>query len=369
VVDLQPSSNMDDLFGFGEPGAEAPSSAPQYTSRREARAGQVASSAMAEAVPAVSAPAPESAVFESGAFESAVSESAVFESGLSGLKREAPTRVGRNAASDRKPRTLPRDPKLAQTPTGPAGRKLKRAELACIRASHPKPPRKKPFSVLITMAAVGGMFAVAGLPAYALGPVVNATNRTTQASPQSVFVSTNASALAVTRDGYRATSQDQLDQMQKDALRAQQNEAYNASGARAMGDDYPWPYELMQGQGGGLSPMNYYYRECVDFVAWRLNRDAGSYQAPFKWVWSNLTPSGGDGGQWMYNWQQHGWPVSNIPIVGAVAYTGGNHVAYVKSVNGDGTVTIEEYNYIHGQYGQRTLPSTSIVAFLYPPHS
>jgi surface antigen len=348
VVDSQPSSNMDDLFGFGVPGAEYLSSTPQYSSRREARAAQVVASP-AEIVPAMTAPTSELAV--------------------AAVRSEAPTRASRKAASDRKPRTPPKDPNLAQAPAGPAGRKLKPAELALMRASHPKPPRKKPFSVLITMVAVGGMFAVAGLPAYALAPVTNATNSTTQADPQSVFVSTNATALTVTRDGYHATSQDQLDEIQKDALRAQQNEAYNASGARAMGDDYPWPYELMEGQGGGLSPLNYYYRECVDFVAWRLNRDAGSYQAPFKWVWSNLTPSGGDGSQWMYNWEQHGWPVSNVPIVGAVAYTGGNHVAYVKRVNGDGTVTIEEYNYIHGQYGQRTLPSTSIVAFLYPPPS
>jgi len=255
---------------------------------------------------------------------------------------------------------------------GPAARKLQRHELALINASASKPPRKNPLSVLLTMAAVGGMFAVVGLPAYALSPIATTASKT-EADTQSVVVSASATALAVTRDGYHATTEADLAQMDKDALRAQQNEAYNLSGARSMGDDYPWPYELMQGQGGGLSPLNYYYRECVDFVAWRLNRDAGSYAAPFKWVWSNLTPMGGDGSQWEYNWEQHGWPVSNTPIKGAVAYVGGNHVAYVKSLNADGTITIEEYNYIHGMYGQRTLTPASIIAaggaFLYPPPS
>ncbi len=268
----------------------------------------------------------------------------------------------------------------ASTPTlpqAPAARKLKRAEARLVRASAPRGPRKNPLSVLVTMAAVGGMFAVVGLPAYAMEPPVAGAPADTVAAgslgsaagevAQSLVVSPESTELSAARDGYLATSPDDLAQMAEDALRAAQNEAYNLSGARELGDDYPWPYELRSYQGGGLSPLNYYYRECVDFVAWRLNRDAGSYSAPFKWVWSNLTPYGGNGGQWMYNWQQQGWTVSKTPIAGAVAYVGGNHVAYVKEVNDDGTVLLEEYNYVPGAYSQRTLPATSIVAFLYPP--
>jgi surface antigen len=181
-------------------------------------------------------------------------------------------------------------------------------------------------------------------------------------------VSSQAESLAPIRDGYHASTQADIEQMLKDQLRAEQNAAYNASGARALGDDYPWPYELRDYQGGGLSPLNYYYRECVDFVAWRLNRDAGSYSAPFKWVWSTLTPLGGNASQWRYNWEAKGWPTSTTPIVGSVAWFYGNHVAYVKSVNADGTVTIEEYNWGgNGEYDQRTLPAASIPIFLYPP--
>jgi surface antigen len=119
--------------------------------------------------------------------------------------------------------------------------------------------------------------------------------------------------------------------------------------------------------GGGLSPLNYYYRECVDFVAWRLNRDQGSYAPPFKWVWSNLTPNGGNASQWLSAWQAHGWPVSDTPIPGSVAYFPGNHVGYVKAVLDGGYVLIEEYNQGSSHaYGQRVLP-WSAATYLYPP--
>jgi surface antigen len=221
------------------------------------------------------------------------------------------------------------------------------------------------------MAVVGGLFAVAGLPAYAMnerqGADALAGSAGAKVATQNLVVDASTAALAPVRDGYSATSPEDFARMQRDALRAAQNAAYNASGARALGDDYPWAYELTVDQGGGLSPLNYFYRQCVDFVAWRLNRDAGSTQAPFKYVWSYLTPGGGDGSQWMYAWQQHGWPVSDVPIAGAVAYVGGNHVAYVKEVLDGGFVLLEEYNYVPESYSQRVIAASSVVAFLYPP--
>ncbi len=44
-----------------------------------------------------------------------------------------------------------------------------------------------------------------------------------------------------------------------------------------------------------------------------------------------------------------------------------NHVAYVQSVNGDGTVTIEEYNQNSDHsYHVRVIPNGSAL-YLYPP--
>ena len=139
------------------------------------------------------------------------------------------------------------------------------------------------------------------------------------------------------------------------------------SGAKAQGDDYPWPAELSRNQGGGLSPLNYYYRECVDFVAWRLNRDAGSTHAPFKWVWSNLTPNGGNASQWKSAWLNHGWATGATPQVGAVAWFTYNHVGYVSGILNDGSVLIEEYNW-EGDHNY----STRVIApgdayYLYAP--
>ena len=357
---------MDALFGFGEPAsaaqapaAESPApqaSAPQYLSRREmreaearARGGAVAPQAPAVVAPTAAVAAP--AVAPAEPFAMGHIPSAPFVS--------ASPAVPVSVEQPRRPRAAP--------PVSRPPRSAARVEKAIARASRPRPDRKNPFSVLATMGVVGGLFAVAGLPAYALTGPDDTTAAVSDVGAQSISVSAELAATVTVRDGYRATTPDQLAQQNKDALRAAANAAYLASGARELGDDYPWPYELTDDQGGGLSPLNYYYRECVDFVAWRLNRDAGYYAAPYKWVWSNLTPLGGNGGQWMYNWQARGWPVSKTPVAGAVAYTGGNHIAYVKAVNADGTVLLEEYNYIPGMYGQRTLPASSVVAFLYPP--
>lgn len=236
-----------------------------------------------------------------------------------------------------------------------------------MNASAPGAPRKHPIAVLATMTLVGGLFAVAGLPAYATVGGSTLAASATDAATQSVSVSSSATAAITLRDGYRATTPQQLAEMTLDSTRAQNNADYIASGARALGDDYPWAYELSADQGGGLSPLNYYFRECVDFVAWRLNRDAGSYEAPYKWVWSTLTPTGGNASQWKYAWQQHGWEISSTPIVGSVAWFSSNHVAYVKKVLDNGSVLLEEYNYVRGLYGQRTIPASSVDAFLYPP--
>lgn len=250
----------------------------------------------------------------------------------------------------------------------PTTQRLRRSERAILRRTDaaPKRVRRNPISALLTMVVVGGMFGLAALPAYASlkDDQIAGSPQAEDAGTQSLVVGSSVTALAPHRDGYVATSPEALAQANLDAIYAANQAAYLASGARELGDDYPWAWQL---NGAGLSPLNYYYRQCVDFVAWRINRDQGYYAEPFKWVWSNLTPYGGNGGQWLYNWQQLGRTVSDVPVPGAVAYTGGNHIAYVKAVNSDGTVLIEEYNYIPGAYGQRVLPASQVVAFLYPP--
>ncbi len=51
----------------------------------------------------------------------------------------------------------------------------------------------------------------------------------------------------------------------------------------------------------------------------------------------------GNGGQWVANAAARGYATGTAPRAGAIAETTG-HVAYVESVNGDGTIVISEMN-------------------------
>ncbi|WP_156465954.1 MULTISPECIES: CHAP domain-containing protein [unclassified Rathayibacter] len=259
----------------------------------------------------------------------------------------------------------------------------------------------------VAVAAIAGMVAVMALPAYSFDPApdsqaaIEAAARVQALGNQKLTVSGAAVQEQVIRDSFTAPTQAQLDEAaaqaralaaaaEKAAREAEEaaaaaeeartsgeaagSTAAGSSGSstsvtpREEGDDYPWRDALTDDQGGGLSPLRYYYRECVDFVAWRLNRDQGSTGAPFKWTWGNLTPGGGSAYAWAGQWASHGWVTSSTPVPGSVAWFNGNHVAYVQSVNSDGTVSLEEYNWGNDHaYHARTIPASSVPLFLYPP--
>ena len=139
---------------------------------------------------------------------------------------------------------------------------------------------------------------------------------------------------------------------------------------KEAGNDYPWQAAPI----GTLSPLGYNYRECVDFVAYRLNRDVSTASAPWKYTWSSLTPLGGNALDWKKNWDAHGWQVSHTPIAGSVAWWGSGsagalgHVAYVQAVNSNGTIALEEYNWGDDHtYSTRTIAASTVDDFLYPP--
>jgi surface antigen len=236
----------------------------------------------------------------------------------------------------------------------------------------PAPAKRQRAKGFFTILAVIGLFGTVALPAYAFAPRADADNTGTTATPApadaALSVPATASVTAADRGTFRATSADELRYQKRTSLVAANYAAYMASGAREKGDDYPWFSELSNNQGGGLSPLNYFYRECVDFVAWRLNRDAGYTSAPYLYTWSTLTPTGGNAYQWKYAWTHKGWPTSTTPIAGSVAWYSYNHVAYVKSVNADGTITIEDYNQsgMH-VYDQRVVAPNDAQLYLYPP--
>ena len=221
-----------------------------------------------------------------------------------------------------------------------------------------------------TMVVIGGIFASLTLPAFA-NPGQDpefAVGAALAGQTLGVDERTAAENLPVVkRDGFSATSAADLRRVAREEIRRANLAAYDASGAKALGDDYPWPGELTAGQGGGLSPLRYYYRECVDFVAWRLNRDVGSTHAPFVYTWANLTPGGGSANAWKRQWEAKGWPISNIATPGWVAwFPGKNHVAYVTALTPEGLVVIEDYNRNDWAYHQSVIDPADAI-YLSPP--
>ena len=273
---------------------------------------------------------------------------------------DAPAASLTDAASSRRSR------ERRATGGRPSSRPAPRA--ATVRVRSDRKSIRQRVTGLGVILLVPGLFAVLALPAYADNNASSLTSASTVRT-QKLAVSDAAAtdSTKVSRDSYTATSASDLKSLYSAAIRQQNLAAYMQSGAKSQGDDYPWFAELSRNQGGGLSPLNYYYRECVDFVAWRLNRDAGSTKAPFKWIWSNLTPSGGNASQWKSAWLNHGWDTGTTPKVGAVAWFPYNHVAYVSGILNDGSVALEEYNW-QGQH----LYSTRIIQpgdayYLYAP--
>ncbi len=235
--------------------------------------------------------------------------------------------------------------------------------------------RNGPARVFATVLVVPAIVGTVALPAYAIMPgggfEASGIFSLSVAEAQNVDVSALASGAPVSSDAFAVTTKAEIDAAAEEAERATYGAQLNRSGAyytpaqQAEGDDYPWWNETPDDFGGGLSPLRYYYRECVDFVAWRLNRDAGVTSAPWKWDWGNL--ASGSAYSWADEWVRHGWATSSEPIVGSVAWFPYNHVAYVQSVNGDGTVTIEEYNQNSDHsYHVRVIPNGSAI-YLYPP--
>jgi surface antigen len=128
--------------------------------------------------------------------------------------------------------------------------------------------------------------------------------------------------------------------------------------AQATVNDYPW-----QGADPNqISPLRFYYRNCTDFVAWRLNKQVGVTSAPWRFTWSNLAGPGGNGNAigWKDGAISRGYQVDNTPRIGSVAWWGASrggglgHVAVVSSINPDGSVNIEQYNATPYAYSTQT---------------
>jgi surface antigen len=141
------------------------------------------------------------------------------------------------------------------------------------------------------------------------------------------------------------------------AIYAGSTQVWGSAGVNGViGDDYPTVLRNAD-RDSIIDPWRFYNRECVSFVAWRLNHSN-------RFDFSNYMDGGhfGNANTWDDNARKLGYTVNNIPAPGAVAQSDHmgsvGHVAWVAAV-GKGTVTIEDYNYsAPGMYGVRTVPTS-----------
>jgi hypothetical protein len=251
-----------------------------------------------------------------------------------------------------------------------------------VKASSGATRRNGPLRVFATVLVVPAIVGTVALPAYAFMPggtgfEASGTFSLSVAEAQALDVSALASGAPVSSDVYAVTTKAEIDEAARSAEEAEQaawaaelasragSGSYAIYTVKAEGDDYPWWDQVPDDYGGGLSPLRYFYRECVDFVAWRMNRDAGVTSAPWKWDWGNL--ASGSAYAWADAWASKGWPTSSEPVVGAVAWFPYNHVAYVQSINDDGSVNLEEYNWNSDHSYHRRTIAASDALYLYPP--
>jgi surface antigen len=152
--------------------------------------------------------------------------------------------------------------------------------------------------------------------------------------------------------------------------------------ALARADDGGYPYASYNEKGSNpaastwtdssgnwYSKYGYAYRNCTDFVAWKLATDNHF----------NLPGGIGNGKDWSTWAKKHdpAYVVDNTPSKGAVAYWDMDkygHVAWVQSVDDDDTITIEEYNWsttvdkktsYDGAYHSRTIEDSEPSGYIH----
>lgn len=103
-----------------------------------------------------------------------------------------------------------------------------------------------------------------------------------------------------------------------------------------------------------------YNRECVSYTAWMVYQHYGYVPAGY-----------GDANMWPSHAQSAGIPTGSTPKIGSVAiYMGGSgdpwgHAMWVVGVNGNGTITVDQYNlYYDGNY-YRTTVSAYGLTYIY----
>ncbi len=166
---------------------------------------------------------------------------------------------------------------------------------------------------------------------------------------------------------------------------------YNSGGgarliAGGAAPDYPWTksscpmggelgyngnlvyYSFGGSNGEGGDGHSYGCRQCASYVAWRVARETNYYPEN----WGNATNFPESAGT-------VGYSSGSAPRAGSIGVIRGSynapegHVVWVESVNGDGTLTVSQYNYNYnwpsalgwGLYSKMVVPASSYNVYIY----
>lgn len=174
----------------------------------------------------------------------------------------------------------------------------------------------------------------------------------------------------------RKSKQLQVMQQQQAAIEAAIRAAGGGRTATVIGGSttYPWnssncyvdanAWSYGGSDGMGTDGYGYGCRQCVSYVAWRVGQERG--YIPTNW---------GNAYDWVASGQSAGYTVSRTPRAGSagVITAGGSpgHIVWVESVNGDGTLTVAQYNYYNaggagwGNFSRMIVPAGTYQWFIY----
>jgi surface antigen len=128
-----------------------------------------------------------------------------------------------------------------------------------------------------------------------------------------------------------------------------------SSSAYAAGDDYPWRTSTTN----AADRWGFTQRQCVSFVAWReaqaghpVSNFTQHWGSAYNWdntarargVWISTRPRVGSIAQWN-EYERSAWYANGSSVPNGTVTAGGyGHVGWVKQVNADGSVLVEQYN-------------------------
>ncbi|MBC7764428.1 CHAP domain-containing protein [Microbacteriaceae bacterium] len=121
------------------------------------------------------------------------------------------------------------------------------------------------------------------------------------------------------------------------AAAARANGSSNIGNGSVGGGGYPGSWANAE-QDTIIDNWALYNRECVSYTAWKV-ASTGRYVPNFA--------GAGNANQWPSTAASHGIPSGSQPVAGSVAiwYIGQyGHAMYVEAVNGDGSITVSDYN-------------------------